>query len=68
MVEIICWAQTLLWGQQVGVGVHSSRDHQMTVRVHCPHIWRDDQVLTNLPEQETGSDVRDTDAKGFTDF
>ena len=37
LVEVVCGAQAFLRRLQVGVGVNSSRDHQLTVRIHRPH-------------------------------
>lgn len=53
LVEAIRRSQAPLWSLQVGVGVHPPGDHQLTVRIHRLHADRDDQVLADLPDEDT---------------
>lgn len=53
MVPVVRRPHSFLWSLQVGVGIHSSRDHQVTISVHCLHTSWDNEVLPDLSAQVT---------------
>lgn len=48
LVHAVCWSLAFLWSLEVGVGVHTSRNHQLTICIHHLYARWDNQVLTDL--------------------